>query len=123
MMLRGFLAAAVLLAVPSQLLAETLTVTISNVEVIADPKSGQPILSLILTPQSKIAIADFTRARIGEQVKMRLGDTVLSEPFILEPITEGRLAITGNFTDASARALADLLAKSGGMFEVDGSDK
>ena len=61
--------------------------------------------------------------RAIDEAAMRLGDTVLSEPFILEPITEGRLAITGNFTDASARALADLLAKSGGMFEVDGSDK
>ena len=123
MMLRRLIAAVVFLVIPGELLAETLKVTISNVEVITDPKRGVPMISLILTPQSKIAIADFTKARIGEQVKMRLGDTVLSEPYILEPITEGQLAITGNFTDASTRALADLLVKSGGMFEVDGSDK
>lgn len=106
-----------------QVIAETLKVAVADVEVMNDPSTNQPIVSLTLTPESRTAIAEFTKARIGERVKMRLGDTVLMEPFILEPIVAGRLAVTGGLTAGSARALADLIVKSGRTFEVDGSDK
>ena len=110
-------------AICGQASAETLKVEVANIEILGDPKTGEPIVSLTLTPESRLAIGEFTKARIGEQVKMRLGDTVLSEPFVLEPITQGRLAISGGMTQAHARAIADLILKSGNSFEVDGSDK
>lgn len=103
--------------------AETLKVTVESAVAGADLATSQPIVTLILTPESRIAIGAFTTARVGEQVKMRLGDTVLSEPFIREPIKEGTLVINGGFTEESARTLADLIIKAGGTFEVDGSDK
>jgi len=123
MRIHTLLTVIIVAAISGQASAETLKVDVANIEILGDPKTGQPIVSLTLTPESRLAISEFTKARIGEQVKMRLGDTVLSEPFVAEPITQGRLAISGGMTEAHARALADLLLKSGGSFEVDGSDK
>ena len=119
---RAVCAALAISIVSHQAIAETLKVAVADVEVINHPSTNEPIVSLTLTSESRTAIAAFTKARIGEKVTMRLGDTVLMEPLILEPIVEGKLAITGGLTAGSARALANLIVKSGRTFEVDGSD-
>lgn len=105
------------------LAAETLRVRVERAEAGSDMVTKAPIVTLELAPDSRAAFGEFTRARVGEQVRLRLGETVLSEPIIREPIAGGTLVINGQFTDQSARELADSIMKAGAVFEVDGSDK
>jgi preprotein translocase subunit SecD len=53
--------------------------------------------------------ADFTAANVGTQTAFTLDSQVVSAPEIQEAIPGGRTQITGQFTDASARELANVL--------------
>jgi protein-export membrane protein SecD len=55
---------------------------------------------------------DFTAANIGARTALTLDTQVLSAPQIQEVITYGRTQITGDFTEDSARDLADALNRS-----------
>lgn len=103
--------------------AETLKITIADVKPSYDTYSNAPILTLTLSPESKAALAAFTTARVGEQVKLRVGSKVLSEPIIREPILGGALVINGGFSEEDAQELARAILKVNGNIEVDGSDK
>lgn len=113
--------AALIVAYPIS--AETLKVAVESAEAGPDPFMNQPVVTIKLKPESKMAFGEFTRAHIGEQVKIRLGQTVLSEPWIREPILEGAVVINAQFTVETARELAAAIMKADASFEVDGSDK
>jgi preprotein translocase subunit SecD len=53
--------------------------------------------------------ADFTAANVGTQTAFVLDSKVVSAPQILEAIPGGRTQITGQFTQTSARELANVL--------------
>ncbi|MGA9376668.1 MAG: protein translocase subunit SecD, partial [Mycobacterium sp.] len=53
--------------------------------------------------------ADFTAANVGTQTAFTLDSQVVSAPEIQEAIPGGRTQITGQFTDSSARELANVL--------------
>jgi len=116
-------AACAALFLPQGVCAETLKIAVESAVAGVDPQTAQPTVTLMLTAESRKAIGEFTKARVGEQVKMRVGEAVLSEPIIREPIALGTLVISGNFTEDSARSLADAVMGTGKAFEVDGSDK
>lgn len=116
-------ATAAILMTAGPVSAETLKIKVADVKPGRDLLSEQPIVTLTLGPESKAALATFTQARLGEQVKMRVGDTVLSAPVIREPIMEGTLVINGQLTDETAEDLARAILKAGGNVEIDGSDK
>lgn len=103
--------------------AETLKVSVESAEAGPDLFTRDPVVTLMLKPESKSAMAEFTRARVGEQIKVRLGDRVLMESVINEPILAGTLVINGRFDEQAARELADAIMKASGTFEIDGSDK
>jgi len=112
---------AAVLAAPA--VAETMRIEVGNAEIGTDSATGQPIITLTLKPESKAAFGDFTRHHVGKQVTVRVGTTPISSPIILEPIVEGQIAISGQLTPESARALIDLITAAGGVLEVDGADK
>lgn len=116
-------ATAAILMTAGPVSAETLKIKVADVKPGHDLLNEQPIVTLTLSPESKAALATFTQTRLGEQVKMRVGDTVLSAPVIREPIMEGTLVINGQLTDETAKDLARAILKAGGNVEIDGSDK
>jgi preprotein translocase subunit SecD len=56
--------------------------------------------------------ADFTDANVGTYAAFTLDTRVLSAPQIQEPIPYGRTQITADFTEDSARELADALNRA-----------
>lgn len=120
-MLKSVLSSAVLVALfAGPAAAEALRIQVGNAEVGEDPATSQPILTITLKPESKTAFGEFTRAHIGKQITVRVGSTPISEPFILEPILEGRIVISGQMTRQDAKALVDLIAAADGALDVEG---
>jgi preprotein translocase subunit SecD len=118
-----FFGAALIVGVAWSAEAETLRVQVGSAEVGSDPATAQPVITLLLKPESKAALSDFTRVRVGQQITVRVGTTPVSAPFILEPILEGRILISGQMTTEAARELVDLISASDGVIEIDGADK
>jgi SecD/SecF fusion protein len=103
--------------------AETLKIVVDSAVVTPDLWTMTSMLTLKLKADGKVAILDFTRARVGEHIKLRVGDQVLSEPIVNEPISEGVFVISGGFTDEQAHKLVTTITDANGIIEVDGSDK
>jgi preprotein translocase subunit SecD len=122
-MLKPLAAIASVFLVSQPVLAETLKVEVEHAEAGLDQATGQPIVSIQLSPKSTTAFAAFTKARVGEQVRVRFGNQVLMEPIVREPIAGGALVMSGNFTEASAGELVDNIKAAGGTLDVEGSDR
>jgi preprotein translocase subunit SecD len=103
--------------------AETLKLEIESVEIGADSFTQLPTVKIVLKPDSKAAIAEFTRARIGEPVTLRLDSVPLTAPIVQEPIVEGILVISGSLTQSDAAKLAREINSGAGTVFIDGSDK
>lgn len=101
--------------------AETLALKVHSAEVGRDPATGAPAVIVTLQPESAAALGAFTSAHVGQQIRVRSGGTLLSEPFILEPILGGTIRITGSLTSQGARDLVVILLgdRSGLTIEAD----
>lgn len=104
-------------------LAEVLALHVAKAEVSRDLSTGAPTVLVILEPGSAAAFGEFTARQVGRQIRVRSGDMLLSEPFILEPILAGRITISGNLTLGSANDLVTILSSEEGRLTVEGDDK
>lgn len=120
----GLLLMTLAICVPAhEALAETLTLQVASAEVVPDGATGAPVLMVKLKPESAAAFGTFTKAHVGKQVRVRSGDTVLSTPFIMEPILGGLIMISGNFTPQSAKDFANILRSEQSDLKVESDDK
>jgi preprotein translocase subunit SecD len=103
--------------------AETLKVFIESARPEFDQVSNGSVIMIQLKPESTVAFEAFTTARVGETIKIRLGDKPILEPMIREPIKAGTLMISGQLTEDEAREMALGMAEDGAFLEIDGSDK
>jgi preprotein translocase subunit SecD len=71
-----------------------------------EQQSNQPVVSIRFDSQGAATFAKVTSASVGQRFAMVLDGKVLSAPSINEPILGGSAQISGNFTVASANALA-----------------
>jgi preprotein translocase subunit SecD len=71
-----------------------------------DPQSNQPVVSISFDSGGSSTFAKVTAQNVGKRFAMVLDGKVLSAPSINEPILGGSAQISGNFTVASANALA-----------------
>jgi len=71
-----------------------------------DPQTGQPVVSIRFDSGGSSTFARVTSQNVGKRFAMVLDGQVLSAPSINEPILGGSAQISGNFTVASANALA-----------------
>lgn len=71
-----------------------------------DSRSGEPVVSIILTEASAKVFAEFTTAHVGRKVAFSIGGNVLATPIIREPILGGSTQISGDMTVQDATALA-----------------
>ena len=74
-----------------------------------DQQQGQYVVDLQFKGDASKIWADFTAANVGTQTAFVLDSKVVSAPEIQEAIPGGRTQITGQFTQESARELANVL--------------
>jgi protein-export membrane protein SecD len=74
-----------------------------------DQTTGQPQVGLEFNDEGKTLFADITKRNVGKLVAIFLDGTPISIPRVNEPILEGKAVITGNFTLAEAKLLAQRL--------------
>lgn len=103
--------------------AETLALKIGSADVGRDDATGAPTVLVTLQPESAAALGVFTSTHVGQQVRLKSGDEVLSTPFILEPILGGKIVISGNLTPQSARDLVVILRGGGSDLTVEADDR
>lgn len=71
-----------------------------------DQQTGQPVVSLIFTPEGKEKFSEITKRNVGKRVGIYLDGVPLTIPVVQTAITEGRAIITGDFTTKTAKQLA-----------------
>jgi preprotein translocase subunit SecD len=74
-----------------------------------DQQQGQYVVDLQFKGDASKVWADFTAANVGKQTAFVLDSKVVSAPEIREAIPGGRTQITGQFTQETARELANVL--------------
>ena len=74
-----------------------------------DQQRGEYVVDVEFKSDASNVWADFTAANVGTQTAFVLDSQVVSAPVINEAIPGGRTQITGQFTQSSARDLANVL--------------
>jgi preprotein translocase subunit SecD len=74
-----------------------------------DQQRGEYVVDVEFKSDASKIWADFTAANVGTQTAFVLDSKVVSAPEIQEAIPGGRTQITGQFTEATARELANVL--------------
>ena len=81
---------------------------VADARVIAAP-DGQPAVEFMLTPEGRERFASLTRTNIGRRVAVVVNGAVVASSIIGAEMADGRAMLSGNYTDAQARSLADEL--------------
>lgn len=76
---------------------------IKRAELIFDPTTFQPQISLKLTDEGSNIFAELTKRNVGRQLAIYLDGAPISAPVVREEITGGEAQITGDFTPESAK--------------------
>lgn len=76
--------------------------------------TGQPAVDIALDSEGTQEFARITQRYPGKRIALLLGHAVLTAPRIEQPITEGKLMLTGNFTSEQAEDLAAAIKLSSG---------
>lgn len=74
-----------------------------------DPNSGVPTVALEFNDEGKQLFGEITERNVGKTVAIFLDGQPISVPTVNEPIREGKAVISGNFTIASSKQLAQRL--------------
>ncbi|MCW1413885.1 hypothetical protein OLZ32_37345 [Rhizobium sp. 1AS11] len=68
---------------------------VKSAEVSLSPMSYDHGLNIVLTPESAATFRDFTQAVLGRQTQMLINGKVVMEPWMREPIMDGRIVLAG----------------------------
>lgn len=82
---------------------------VKRAELLFDPTSGQPQVSLELTDDGGTVFADLTKRNVGKRLAIYLDGAPISAPVVQEEITGGKASISGNFTPEEAKTLVGRL--------------
>lgn len=82
---------------------------VKRAEVIFDPTTFQPQISLELNDDGALMFAEITKRNVDKQLAIYLDGAPISAPTVREEITGGRAQITGNFTPQDAKDLVGRL--------------
>lgn len=90
---------------------------LKSAEVGRTPISHDRGLNSVLTPESAAKFRDFTQAALERQTQLLINDKVVVEPWMREPIMDGRIVLTG--TDGKdPEAMAEQLGVPGASIVV-----
>jgi len=76
--------------------------------VIAAP-DGQPAVEFTLTPEGRDRFAALTRLNVGRRVAVVVNGAVVASSIIGGEMPDGRAMLSGSYTEAQARSLAEEL--------------
>jgi len=62
---------------------------------VAEDSIGMPLLAIKLKPELKDRLRLETEKRVGQPMAVRLDGRIVSEPYVLEPITGGEISLSG----------------------------
>lgn len=79
---------------------------IEQAEVLVDA-AGQPVVLLSLSPSAQALLASITASQIGQPLAILIDGELRMAPVIREPISDGRVALTGFDSLQEANALVD----------------
>lgn len=119
MSLRQFLAVSALFlsAVAN---AELLELQTNDVTVEKDPSTSQEVVSVVLTPESRQALANFTRERVGKVIELSVDGQRILAPTVRGAIDTGSLWLSpgvDGFAGKTAQELA-LAIREGGRVTI-----
>ena len=80
--------------------------TVTDARIERDDASGQLVLLLTFSPEASVKVAAMTSAALGEAIALRLGNEILAEPIVYEPILEGEIQVSGAEIAAMERLLS-----------------
>jgi len=98
--------------------AAPLELKIAKVSVVAD-SADQKALSLELTPQSRDAFGAFTAEHVGQTIDLRIDDEVVMSPQLVEPITGGKIMVSGTFEPGKLVEIGKRIIPGGAKVEVE----
>ena len=90
---------------------EGLSLDLTNVDSFLNPLTGVQLVQMTMTPESSQKFAEFTAARVGQQVAFVRGTTVVWGPKIGGPIDGQVLQLSGELTAEQAREIAGMLGE------------
>ncbi len=88
---------------------------IADAEVILDPETNEPSVSIAFTSEGTTRFAALTSELVGRRLAIVLDDVLLSAPRVQEQISGGRAVITMDASASQAEAEAIALAWRGGV--------
>ncbi|WP_447922225.1 SecDF P1 head subdomain-containing protein [Achromobacter aegrifaciens] len=117
--MRQLARAAVLAALlPCAAYAESVVLHVERATAGADPQTSARVVDIELKPESRQALADFTRDRLGKRIQLRSGGVLLSSATLKSPLEGDSFRITAGehgFAGKSAEEIAQSIMKSGGL--------
>lgn len=90
--------------------AAIVSLTVLKAEVGADMATGQPVLTITLDPASTGTFAAFTAANVGKRTIVSIAGETIMDPIIREPITQGVVQVSGEWTKPDLDRIAARLA-------------
>lgn len=96
---------------------EPISLDVKSAEVARSPISYDYGLNIVLTSESAAKFRDFTQAAMGRQTQVLINDRVVMEPWMREPIMDGRIALAGA-DRKDLEAIAEQLALPGAKILV-----
>ena len=107
-----------LLILPCVAAGEPLAIELVRASLKRDQQTGQPVITVVMTPACGRAFTDLTARNVGKAFEFRIDGRAVMKPVIREPILGGTALISGVDAD-EARALAERLSSGAGRFEVE----
>lgn len=111
-------AAALAMLLPCAAYAETVVLHVERATAGVDPRTSARMVDVELKPESRQALADFTRDRVGKRIQLRSAGVLLSSATLQSPLEGDSFRITAGehgFGGKSAEEIAQGIMKSGGL--------
>jgi preprotein translocase subunit SecD len=99
--------------------AQSIPIEVSEAAQDYDQRTGEPVVTLRMTPASAHAFAELTAKNVGRTAAMVIDGRVVSKPVIRTPILGGMAQISGHFTVEEARAIATALTSGTSKMQIE----
>ena len=115
---RSLACAALLIVTPAVGHAETVMLQAEKATAGIDPHTSARIVDVELKPDSRKALADFTRDRVGKRIQLRSNGVLLSSATLQSPLEGDSFRIMAGehgFAGKSAEEIASGIMSGGGL--------
>jgi preprotein translocase subunit SecD len=99
--------------------AEPLLLDVARAELAYDRRSGEPVVTFVLTQPSAGLFARLTADNVGRRIAVSVGGNVYMRPVVREPILGGSGQISGMTSVEEARDIAARLSSGAAKLELE----